>query len=121
MNRFDHVAVVVSDMSASKAFYNKAFGFETVVDRRFDSAGLTCAFLGIPGDGAQLQLNVFDKAQPTHPDFGHFSVRTDGIDELRASHEALGFAPTPMVDAPHQKCYFVKDPDGYPIEVIQPK
>lgn len=121
MINFDHLALTVSDLCKSKDFYNKAFGFETVVDRRFDAAGFTASFIGIPGDSAQLQLNAYDTPKASHPEDSHYSIRTDAIEELRAKHEALGYAPAPMVDVPHQKCYFVKDPDGYQIEVIQPK
>lgn len=121
MTSFDHLALTVTDIRASKEFYRKAFGFESVVDRRFDSVGQTACFIQIPGDSAQLQLNIYDVPKASHPEDSHYSIRTDDIDALRARHEELGFKPTAMVDVPHQRCYFVIDPDGYQIEVIQPK
>ncbi len=121
MNFFDHLALTVKDTAVSKKFYKDAFGFESLVDYRFDSAGLTACFIGIPGDDAQLQLNLYDSAKESHPAESHYSIRTDDIEALFQKHQAQGFKPTALVDAPHQKCYFVTDPDGYQIEVIQPK
>ncbi len=121
MINLDHLALTVTDIDTSKEFYGKAFGFETVVDRHFPAAGLDASFIQIPGDSALIQLSCYTPPKAFHPADSHFSVRTDDIDTLRARHEELGLKLTNMVDAPHQRCYFATDPDGYQIEVIQPK
>lgn len=120
-NYFDHLALTVKDVKVSKNFYKEAFGFETIVERSFPTAGLLACFVGIPDDSAGLQLNVYDEPRESHPEESHYAIRTDCIEDLRKFHVELGFNPTPMLDAPHQKCYFLSDPDGYQIEVIQPK
>lgn len=120
-----HSMIRVLNEERSVAFYEKAFGL-TVADR-LDFADFTLVYLSNPESDFELELTV-NKSQSKPYDlgngYGHFAVSVEDAAAEHARFEAEGLSPRKLVDfAPGgeviARFFFVQDPDGYEIEVLQ--
>lgn len=120
-----HSMIRVLNEERSVAFYEKAFGL-TVADR-LDFADFTLVYLSNPESHFELELTV-NKSQSEPYDlgngYGHFAVSVEDAAAEHARFEAEGLSPRKLVDfAPGgeviARFFFVQDPDGYEIEVLQ--
>ena len=120
-----HMMIRVIDEAKSVAFYDKAFGLK--VKDRFDFDGFTLAYLKNDENDFEVELTVnHGRSEPyTHgTGYGHLAVSTDDVvrEHKRASDAGLG--PTPVKEFFRDgkllaKFFFLQDPDGYKIEVLQ--
>ena len=125
MAKILHSMIRVIDENKSIDFYRKAFGLE--VAQRFPLDGLTALYLRNRENDVELELVIkHGRTEPyLHGDgYGHLAVAVDDIAMERARFEALGLNPTPVAEFIHEgvlvaKFFFVEDPDGYKIEVVQ--
>lgn len=77
--------------------------------------------------GAELELTInHDRREPyIHGDgYGHIAVAVDVLEAEHRRHKELGYQPTDIKEffregALMAKFFFVQDPDGYKIEVLQ--
>lgn len=120
-----HSMIRVLNEERSVAFYEKAFGL-TVADR-LDFADFTLVYLSNPESDFELELTV-NKSQSEPYDlgngYGHLAVSVEDAAAEHARFEAEGLSPRKLVDfAPGgeviARFFFVQDPDGYEIEVLQ--
>jgi lactoylglutathione lyase len=118
-----HTCVRVLDERPSVAFY-EALGFERRGLLRFESA--YNVYLGLPGQGDQLELTVnVGRAEPYElgDGYGHIAVTVPDLDAALTRLASLGveaekppYRPGGRLDLP--RIAFVRDPDGYRIELI---
>jgi lactoylglutathione lyase len=126
--RLLHSMVRVRDVDASLRFYCDGLGMR-VLDRHDIEAGrFSLIFLSYAGyrDGpAAIELTYnWDQAEAyTHGSgYGHIAI---GVPDVPAAYERLAdYGGTPSVAPKHMveggpQMAFVKDPDGYSIELIQ--
>ncbi|KEO59865.1 VOC family protein [Thioclava indica] len=120
-----HSMIRVLDEDRSVSFYDKAFGLK--VAERLDFPDFTLLYLSNGESGFELELTV-NKGQTEPYDlgngYGHLAVSVDDIESEHQRFEAQGLAPRKLVEfAPAgeviAKFFFVADPDGYQIEVLQ--
>jgi lactoylglutathione lyase len=120
-----HSMIRVLDEDRSVSFYDKAFGLK--VADRLDFPDFTLLYLSNAESGFELELTV-NKGQTEPYDlgngYGHLAVSVEDIDAEHQRFEAQGLAPRKLVEfAPAgeviAKFFFVADPDGYQIEVLQ--
>jgi lactoylglutathione lyase len=117
--------VRVTDEARSIAFYRTAFGLE--VADRFEFESFTLIYLRNDETDFELELTVNkDREKPYDlgDGYGHLAVCVDDLDAEHARFEAAGLAPRKIVDfnrdgALLARFFFVQDPDGYQIEVLQ--
>ncbi|GAB1379442.1 VOC family protein [Pararhodobacter aggregans] len=120
-----HSMIRVLDEARSTAFYRDAFGL-TPADR-LDFEGFTLIYLRNPESGFELELTVNkDRIEPyaLGDGYGHFAVSVADVDAEHARLTALGLNPRKLVDfkngdTPVARFFFIADPDGYQIEVLQ--
>ena len=120
-----HAMIRVLDEARSIEFYRKALGLD--VAGRLDFPTFTLVYLSNPESEFELELTVNKgRADPyaLGDGYGHFAVSVDDLDAEHARFEAEGLAPRNIVDfAPNgervARFFFVADPDGYQIEVIE--
>lgn len=120
-----HMMVRVLDAEKSIAFYEKAFGM-TVADR-FDFDDFTLVYLRNPEADFEVELTVNKgRTEPYHhgDSYGHVAFAVDDLDREHARFEQLGLAPNPIKEfhrdgALMARFFFVQDPDGYKIEMLQ--
>lgn len=120
-----HTMIRVLDEARSLAFYEKAFGL-TVADR-LDFETFTLIYLSNPETTFELELTV-NKGR-TEPyqlgdGYGHLAFSVTDVAAEHARLTEAGLAPRKLVDfAPAGKViarfFFIADPDGYQIEVLQ--
>lgn len=115
----------VFEEARSVAFYAEAFGLNIAQHIDFDT--FTLIYLSNDESDFELELTVNkDRTTPyTHGDaYGHMAFCVDDIDAEHARFEAAGLAPRKRVDFEPDgtllaRFFFVADPDGYEIEVLQ--
>ena len=120
-----HSMIRVLDEARSLAFYETAFGLK--VAERLDFPEFTLIYLSNAEGSFELELTVNkDRTEPYHlgDGYGHLAVSVDDLAAEHARLTAAGLAPRKMVDfAPAgeviARFFFVADPDGYQIEVLQ--
>ena len=120
-----HMMVRVLDEGKSVDFYNKVFGLN--VEDRFEFDGFTLVYLKNPENDFEVELTVNHDQRDayTHGSgYGHLAVSVDNVDDEHARVSELGVSPTPVKEfhrdgALMAKFFFVQDPDGYKIEVLQ--
>ncbi|RIA45476.1 VOC family protein [Dichotomicrobium thermohalophilum] len=120
-----HMMIRVLDEARSTDFYEKGFGLK--VADRLDFEKFTLVYLRNPENDFEVELTV-NKGQTEPYDLGNgYGHLAFAVDDLEAEHERfkeLGFQPRDIVEfAPGgeviAKFFFVSDPDGYQIEVLQ--
>ncbi|MBQ2259852.1 MAG: VOC family protein [Loktanella sp.] len=120
-----HSMIRVLDEARSVSFYEQAFGL-TVADR-LDFDSFTLVYMSNAETSFELELTV-NKGQSAPYDlgdgYGHLAFSVDDVDAEHARLTAAGFAPRKLVDfAPAgeviARFFFIADPDGYQIEVLQ--
>ncbi|XWN29278.1 MAG: VOC family protein [Devosia sp.] len=120
-----HMMIRVLDEAKSIDFYDKAFGL-TVADR-FDFDTFTLIYLKNPENDFELELTVNkDQSEPYEhgSGYGHLAFVVDDVDAEHQRFIEEGLQPRKLVDfAPGgsrlARFFFVADPDGYQIEVLQ--
>ena len=125
MAKMIHSMVRVRDEAASLAFYRAAFGLE-VVDR-FPFEGFTLIYLRNDKQDFELELTVNagrDAPYALGDGYGHLAVSVPDIEAEHARLTAEDLKPTPLKSLEHggkplARFFFVSDPDGYKIEVLQ--
>lgn len=125
MAKMIHSMIRVTDEARSLAFYKAAFALE--VAERLDFESFTLVYLANDESSFELELTINkgnDKAYDLGNGYGHLAVT---VEDVVAEHQRLtdlGYEPRKLVDfAPAgeviAKFFFIKDPDGYEIEVLQ--
>ena len=120
-----HAMLRVLDEPRSRAFYKTAFDLDLAERLDFDS--FTLIYLSNPETSFEVELTV-NKGRKEPYDlgdgYGHLAF---SVDDLKAEHARLtkaGLNPRDIVEfAPAgdviARFFFVADPDGYQIEVLQ--
>ena len=125
MAKYVHSMIRVLDEARSVEFYDRCFGLK--VAERLDFPDFTLLYLANGESETELELTV-NKGRTEPYDlgdgYGHIAFTVDDVDALHAQLESQGFAPRKLVDfAPAgeviARFFFIADPDGYQIEVIQ--
>lgn len=120
-----HSMIRVLDEARSIAFYERAFGL-SVADR-LDFPDFTLVYLSNSESDFEVELTINkDRTEPYDlgDGYGHLAVSVEDLDAEHARFEAAGLAPRKLVEfAPAgervARFFFVADPDGYQIEVIE--
>ena len=120
-----HSMIRVLDEDRAVTFYRAAMGLEIVDRYPFDS--FTLIYMRDPASTFELELTVnHDRTEPYNlgDGYGHLAVAVDDLDGARATMEAAGGTPGPVRELQRDgallgRFFFIKDPDGYSIEVLQ--
>jgi lactoylglutathione lyase len=120
-----HTCYRIGNIDRAVAFY-EALGFEE--RRRMDLPdGAINVFMGLPGDGDRLELtwNPGVESYDLGTGYNHIALTVDDLDATLEQLAADGIEPEKPPYRPgnrtegHLIC-FLRDPDGYRIELIGP-
>lgn len=120
-----HVMIRVLDEPRSVEFYRQIFDV-AVVDR-LDFETFTLVYLSNSESTFELELTINKSRLEPYllgDGYGHLAVSVDDLDAEHRRLTSLGLNPGKLVDFNHDgrklaRFFFVSDPDGYKIEVLQ--
>jgi lactoylglutathione lyase len=119
-----HTCYRITDIDRSLVFYN-ALGFKEVgrIPIREEAVNV---FMNLPGDGEQPRLeltcNFGVDSYELGDGYGHIAIGTDDLDAMLAQLAEHGIEPEKppySVREGGSRLCFVRDPDGYRIELIE--
>jgi lactoylglutathione lyase len=117
-----HTCYRIGHIDRSVAFY-EALGFEELGRMPIREEAIN-VFMGLPGDGARLELtyNFGVDAYELGTGYNHIAVTVEDMDgaleALKAKDIEPEKPPYTVSDGGSRLC-FVRDPDGYRIELIE--
>lgn len=120
-----HMMVRVLDEARSTDFYRRAFGLE--VADRLDFDDFTLVYLSNEENGFEVELTVNKgRSEPYElgNGYGHVAFSVDDLDGEHKRFTEAGLEPRKIVEFNRDgnllaRFFFVADPDGYQIEVLQ--
>ncbi len=125
MSKPVHAMIRVLDEARSVQFYSDAFSMG--VADRFDFDNFTLIYMRSPESGFELELTVNrDRTDPYDlgDGYGHIAFVVSDLEACRSGLIEKGLEPRKIVEfehagAPLAKFFFIQDPDGYQVEVLQ--
>ena len=117
-----HTCYRITDIDKSVDFYEK-LGFSEL--RRMDLPdGATNIFMGLPDDGARLELtyNPGVESYDVGTGYGHIAITAEDLDGTLEKLAGIGIEPEKppyQVREGGSRLCFVRDPDDYRIEMIE--
>ena len=115
----------VLDEARSVSFYDRAFGLK--VAQRLDFPDFTLVYLSNEETPFEIELTI-NKGRTTAYElgdgYGHVAFSVADLDGEHARFKAAGLSPRDIVEFNREeglfaRFFFVTDPDGYKIEVLQ--
>lgn len=125
MAKFIHTMIRVRDLDASLRFYDEVLDLKP--SHRLDFPDFSLVYLRNPASDVELELTYNKgRSEPyTHGDgYGHVAVVVDDVAARHAALLAAGYQPLPVKefksgDELLARFFFIQDPDGYKIEVLE--
>lgn len=125
MFRLVHVMIRVLNAERSEAFYRDCFGFYRV--KKIEFVGFSLIYLADEQSDCMIELTVNAAREEPYAHgeaYGHIGLTTDDLERSHAAITAAGHAPGPIrsLAGPggfSARFFFVTDPDGYKIEVLE--
>ena len=125
MPKIIHTMIRVFDPERSIRFYSDGFGF--AISHRLDFDDFSLIYLRNPENDFEIELtHNKGRTEPyTHGDgYGHYAFVVDELEPMQSKLEQLGYSPLPIKEFKRgdellARFFFVQDPDGYKIEVLQ--
>ncbi len=126
--RILHTMLRVGDLEASLKFYTEVLGMKLLRRKDYPEGKFTLAFLGYGPESEQTVLELTHNWDTQHYElgngFGHVAIEVDDVyaacKEIRRQGGKIVREPGPMKHG-STLLAFVEDPDGYRIELLQPK
>jgi len=110
----DHCSVLVTDLAKSRAFYVGVLGLKEIPKpRTFDFVALWFDL------GGGQTLHLLQKPQPDTHSPRHFALRVADAKRAREHFRSRAVDIQETGPIPHCDRFFVSDPDGNRIELIQ--
>lgn len=118
-----HTCYRVQNLEKSVEFYTTILGMKEVRRLDYPEFEFTLVYLAFEEGGYELELtyNYGSEAYDLGNGYGHIAI---GVDDLNATHEEYKKQPYTVTDIKSlpdgaATFFFIVDPDGYKIEVIQ--
>jgi glyoxylase I family protein len=134
VQNFSHICVGVSVIEASVAIYTAILGMDVVFDVELEGAGLDSVTGGVAQQGRMVGGLIGDAmvellslgavpASPSGPHLGYTNI-SFRVDDLDATYDSVrrhhpDVRADPAVDIGGVRMFFIYDPDGTPIEILE--
>lgn len=114
ITHIDHVSVLITDLARARAFYNDVLGLKEIPKpKTFDFVALWYDL------GGGHTLHLLQKDQPDVPSPRHFCLRVADAQAARQHLLKHGIAIQETSVIPGAERFFIHDPDGNRIEILQ--
>lgn len=121
--RMVHVCIRVKDLEASLKFYEKAFEMKETSRKDHSEDGFIIVYIKNESSQTEIELtyNIGHDSYEIGNGFSHIGVKVSDLKKSHQLHREMGLEITGLMGLPGSppRFYFVTDPDGYEIEVIQ--
>ena len=122
MSELIHTCYRIGNIDRSVAFY-ETLGFEEIGRMPIRDEAIN-VFMGLPGDGPRLELtyNFGVDAYDLGTGYNHIAISASDLDATLAGLAEQGIEPEKppyTVSGGGSRLCFVRDPDGYRIELIE--
>jgi catechol 2,3-dioxygenase-like lactoylglutathione lyase family enzyme len=113
VTQIDHVSVLITDVARSRRFYGEVLGLKEIPKpRAFD-------FVVVWYDLGNQHLHLLLKDRPDTVSPRHFALRVTDAAAARTYFRSHDVATSETTPIPGADRFFIADPDGNRIEVIQ--
>jgi len=124
--KFLHAMIRVKNIEESLDFYRNLLDMELAKEKRLDDC--TLYFLSDKNGETQIELTYNDEPPESGYEigsgFGHFAFGVDSLEKFTTKLHSLGYEylyePYKLANIA-SRIAFIKDPDGYEIELIEGK
>src|SRR5262245_35402432 len=113
ISQIDHCSVVITDVERSRRFYKELLGLKEIAKPR------TFDFVVVWFDLGNQHLHLLLKDKPDTISPRHFALRTPDAAGARVYFREHGIAIQETTPIPGADRFFIHDPDGNRIEIIQ--
>jgi catechol 2,3-dioxygenase-like lactoylglutathione lyase family enzyme len=113
VTQLDHVSVLITDIERSRRYYRDLLGLKEIAKPRTFDFKVLWFDLG----GQQLHLLLKEKPDARSP--RHFALRVEDVQAARTYLREKGIPLDETTVIPGADRFFVWDPDGNRIEIIQ--
>jgi lactoylglutathione lyase len=123
MSELIHTCYRVRDIEKSVTFYEQ-LGMQEIRRMPIREEAIN-VFMGFEGDGPRLELTFnFDQKEPYEigTGYGHIAIRVENMEEALRRLATMGIEPERppySIRAGGSLLCFVRDPDGYRIELLE--
>lgn len=124
--RMLHTCIRVKDLDKSLLFYKDVLGLKEVRRLDYPDYKFTLVYLALPGDEVELELTYnYDQEEPYDlgNGYGHIAIGVENLETTHEEYSQSGYDVTEIngLSDGAASYFFIKDPDGYKIEMIQLK
>lgn len=122
LNVVNHIAIICSEYEQSLKFYCELLGFEIISEEYRAERKSMMTKLALNGTYL-IELFTFpdSPARLTNPEacgLRHLAFTVSDIEEVLKELDTLAYPHEPLRVLPSgERCFFMKDPDGLPIEI----
>ena len=113
ITHIDHVSVLITDLDRARHFYRDIMGLKEIAKPK------TFDFVVIWFDLGNQQLHLLRKPNPDSRSPRHFALRVQDVQAAREHFRSKGVPIEETTLIPACDRFFVYDPDGNRIEIIQ--
>ena len=119
-----HACIRVMDLDKSIIFYTKALNLQVTKRKDYPEYEFTLVYLSDEDKHFEIELTYnYDPKKPytIGNGFGHFALYVDDLEKSHKFHKDCGYEVEELTGLPEEKphFYFLKDPDGFNIEIIR--
>ena len=113
LTQIDHVSVLITDVERSRRFYRDLLGLKEIAKPR------TFDFVVLWFELGNQQLHLLLKDRPDTRSPRHFALRVHDVQQARSYLHERGIVMDETTLIPGCDRFFIHDPDGNRIEIIQ--
>ncbi|MFV0287850.1 MAG: VOC family protein [Mycoplasmatales bacterium] len=122
--KFLHTCIRVKDLEKSIEFY-EMLGFKETNRKDYTDNGFVLVYLSDAEEKYELELtyNIGSEGYDLGNGYSHIAISYQDLEAKHQKHKELGYEVTDLKGLPGTipSYYFIKDPDGYNVEVIREK
>jgi catechol 2,3-dioxygenase-like lactoylglutathione lyase family enzyme len=113
VTQLDHVSVLITDVERSRRFYRDVLGLKEIAKPR------TFDFVVVWFDLGNQHIHLLLKDRPDVQSPRHFALRVADVKAARTYFREHGVRTEETTPIPGADRFFIYDPDGNRIEIIQ--
>ncbi|HBI45356.1 MAG TPA: bleomycin resistance protein [Planctomycetales bacterium] len=113
VTQLDHVSVIITDVQRSRRFYRDVLGLKEIPKPR------TFDFVVLWFDLGNMHVHLLLKDKPDLISPRHFALRVKDAAKARAYFQERGVPTAETTPIDEADRFFISDPDGNRIEIIQ--